>query len=529
MLYKISGEIMLMQFPVAHKDELLGSVIARFIYRQGIEEDKVALSQLFGDNDMLASSFLQGHVTQLLLRVGHIWSINERELLEGHTILPLFKPFVEKPIYKRLIKDLSDYGKNNSSLRSGLNTSKLIYPSYYKICPLCWLSQQKNYGYSFWQRLFQCPGVDACPEHGCWLIDTQLKTQSISRHRFVGAHAIEMNVSKVSEIADQKSNQLSILVSDLLNLGKVASPTKAQWTRFYYNLAKRNGLIYRKGVKHEEVAAYIRKFWEKEWLEKNGLMPKVTDNWLVKIFRKHRQPFSYLQHFTCWLALNPDNLNLSSTLKEVSCHSGQSQKKVVYSSSAAEKCCHEYRRKWLKFLKKYSYLCEIRKQQEGARLYSWLYRFDSAWLECHKPIQQKIKRRAYIDWAKRDRLIVRELLSIERSVWLDLEGPRRSRNWYCKKVARGCLVKKLVKLPLCRAFFVRYAESVEEFQARRLACIFSRCILNGQGRIPVYELERMVGLNPQKCREAGRQILERDIRAWQAHEKAAFGRCATKS
>ncbi|MDR5899455.1 TnsD family Tn7-like transposition protein [Halomonas vilamensis] len=520
---------MLMQFPVAHRDELLGSVIARFIYRQGIEEDKVALSQLFGSQKILASCFLQGHATQLLCRIGHLWPVQERELLEAHTILPLFKPFVENSIYKRLIRDLSESGKNNSSLRTGFNASNLVYPAYYKICPLCWKSQRENYGYSFWQRLFQCPGVEACPVHGCLLIDTEVKTQSTSRHKFVGTHAIELKVPEVLEPADEKNIKFSILVSDLLGLGKETAPTRVQWSRFYRNLARRKGLTYRKGINHEEVAKYVDGFWKKEWLEKNGLTLKGNDNWLINIFRKHRRSFSYLQHFTCWLALSPDKIRLNQVLNEAACLSNNSYQKVVYFSSAAENRCHEYRSKWLDFLKQYSYLRDIRKQREGASVYSWLYRFDSEWLEHHKPAKKKKMHRARIDWAKRDRSIVRELLSIERSVWLGLEGPRRSRSWYCKQVTRSCLERKLDKLPLCRAFFVRYTETVDEFQARRLACIFSQCILNGRGRIPVYELERMVGLKPQTCRDVGRQILERDIRGWQADEKVAFWSPTTKS
>lgn len=47
---------MLMQFPKAHDDELLGSIIARFVQRQGLQDDKVAFDHLFGPRKIVPSS-----------------------------------------------------------------------------------------------------------------------------------------------------------------------------------------------------------------------------------------------------------------------------------------------------------------------------------------------------------------------------------------------------------------------------------------------------------------------------------------
>lgn len=87
---------MLMQFPTAHDDELLGSVLARFIHRQGIRDDKVALKKLFGSRNIVPSAVLQGHADELLSNIGHLWLISPRDLLEKHTLLPIFRPFVSK-------------------------------------------------------------------------------------------------------------------------------------------------------------------------------------------------------------------------------------------------------------------------------------------------------------------------------------------------------------------------------------------------------------------------------------------------
>ena len=206
---------MLMQFPMAHDDELIGSVIARFVQRQGLEEDKVALRQLFASQKIVPSSILQGHANQLLANIGHLWTISPHELLEKHTLLPVFRPFVASRAYSHFVRDLCGQGKNHSMLRTGVNASNIVWPSNFRVCPLCCQHQLRRYGYRYWQRLFQCPGVEACPEHSCLLIDTGEPLQSHRRHLFAGTQSLTQHIPAVSPLAARKTLLLSVGVSDL--------------------------------------------------------------------------------------------------------------------------------------------------------------------------------------------------------------------------------------------------------------------------------------------------------------------------
>ena len=512
-----------MQFPTAHGDELIGSVIARFVQRQGLEDDKVALCQLFASQKIVPSSILQGHTNQLLANIGHLWTISPRELLEKHTLLPVFCPFVASKSYSHFVRDLCGEGKNHSMLRTGVNASNIVWPSNFRVCPLCCQHQLRRYGYRYWQRLFQCPGVEACPEHSCLLIDTGVPLQSHRRHRFVGTQSIAQHIPAVSPLAARKTLLLSVGVSDLLGCKTTEVPNIHQWSRFYRDLARQQGLCRGTVVQHQEIAARVRAYWEVDWLERQGLSLGLDENWLVSMFRKHRRPFFYLQHFACWFALCDKKPVLGNVLAEVSQFSKQPLEKATYFSARAGEVCHQYRALWKELLSQYGSLRDIRKQQEGGRVYSWLYRFDSDWLASHKPEKLNSKRRGKVNWPRRDRTILRQLLAAERVVWQDLKGPRRSKLWYCKQVAYGnILEKKLSKLPLCQAFFVRCAETIDEYQARRLACIFARLVLDNEWRIPIYEIERMAGLDKSKCREAGRQILSEAIPAWRLSKATTF-------
>jgi hypothetical protein len=287
-------------------------------------------------------------------------------------------------------------------------------------------------------------------------------------------------------------------------------------------MASQQDLCRGKGVLHREIAHRVRTCWGVEWLERQGLSLDAEDNWLVSMFRKHRRPFSYLQHFACWFALQDEAPVLDKVLAEAGQFSAKPPRKAIYFSPRAQEVCRQYRARWIELLKRYGPLCDVRKNSDGASVYSWLYRFDSHWLASHKPEKIRIERQPKVDWAKRDRLIVRELFTIERSVWQTLEGPGRSKSWYCKQVAsRRALEKKLSKLPLCQAFFIRHAERIDEYQARRLACIFARLVLQKKWLTPNYEIERIAGLDQRKCREAGRKILTESIPAWRFSQETS--------
>ena len=116
---------MIMQFPVAHDDELLVSILARFVARQGLIDDKVALETLFGSRNIVPSALLQGHIQALLSHVGHIWPINEFDVIHRHSILPFFQTFVEPLRIKEVLYRLIHSDKSHVMTSIGVNASSI--------------------------------------------------------------------------------------------------------------------------------------------------------------------------------------------------------------------------------------------------------------------------------------------------------------------------------------------------------------------------------------------------------------------
>lgn len=512
------GPYVIIQFPVAQPDELLGSVVARFIDRQAIRDDKVALDVLFGSRQIIPSALFQGHVDQLLEHVGHIWQASPEQVVFAHTLLPVFHPFISSNKYRKLVADLRGERTNCLTLRSGINASRLKWLATYRACPLCWASQVSKLGYCYWQRLFQCPGVECCPQHRCRLVDTGILLAPLCRHHFVKAPKQETPTQV--ETTSETMLLLAEQVRSLLN-ASIPSITTSQWSQFYQQLASREQFRQGQRIDHQFIKSKVEYYWSEEFLERYGLGFKSENHWLAAIFRKHRRSFSYLEHLICWQALISDFSSVIDVIEEASCCSTGNSKPVFHSSTSSARK-GEYRSAWKNLCRdKGLSLKSIRAGREGQRVYLWLYRYDRGWLMKHKPDRYEVKPAPRVDWSLRDKKLVRQLLKLERSSWLDLNGARRSKSWYAKQINQLALLdKKLDNLPLCKQFFVCYAETVDEYQARRLASLMARLISTNQQYKPLCEIERLAGLSKQRKRPVARDILEFYIPAWQGTQEA---------
>ncbi|WP_268821205.1 TnsD family Tn7-like transposition protein, partial [Vibrio anguillarum] len=257
----------------------------------------------------------------------------------------------------------------------------------------------------------------------------------------------------------------------------------------------------------------VRSTWGDNWLIKNGLNLEIENNWLLAMFRKHRRAFSYLHHLAVMIALLGQSMSIEDECLKVDKLPDTPSSKNRYFTSEYEARKTEYRSIWLKFLKTFNSLKDIRSTREGARVYSWLYRFDRDWHIQHSldhVKKRRIDRR--VDWEMRDRELVKKLIFIEKKTYLALFLPRKSRPWFAKQVnATNLIPDKLRKLPLCNCFLNRYQESVDEYQLRRLLAIVVDKLNHGQAIPQIYELERSAGLSKERIREPAKEILRVDI------------------
>ncbi|NDW21198.1 TnsD family Tn7-like transposition protein [Alteromonas hispanica] len=502
---------MIYQFPVPHVDELLGSVLARFVFRQGVRGDKVALELLFGSRKIVPSALLQGHLSRLTSNVQHLWPTSPSEMIANHSILPIFKPFVEPDRYSSICYELTHNEKRHSTMKVGISASSLVFPVYYRFCPVCFNEDINQHAYSYWRRQFQLPGVSVCLKHRCMLVDSIFELKPSRRHTFIDASSISTMAVRSAALVCRKPELLKLAsnINQLLHQSYPYIPP-TQWTSFYDVRLRDIGLKGSKGVDHQLVERLFTKYWGKCFLAECGLELAEGETWLKIFFRKQRRHFSYLHHLLCLQALFPSCL-LDDAFKEASNIKVQSSRRV-YTSSQSELRASEYQASWYRLRQKYTSLKAIRATREGARVYSWLYRFNNEWLNSNLPAPLKNNVGRVINWKKRDIDLVRKLIKVHRESREDLSLPRMTQSWFISKLrVRWGVDRHLSKLPLCKQFFIKYSETVAEYQIRRVLVIIVDCINKGEPFPQAYEIERAARLSAKNIREATRRIIREDL------------------
>lgn len=233
----------------------------------------------------------------------------------------------------------------------------------------------------------------------------------------------------------------------------------------------------------------------KDWLAANGLLTSCEPPpWLVAIFRKHRKAFGALQHMIVWTSLRPDQYVGEVILEATTCQAEDLNNKSRQESFGDSRLLEQYRTRWLQALARHGGAKAARQNEGGAR-YAWLYRHDKNWLlAVNKTMHRPHGNHNHTDWRERDMKLVRLLLKVSRASEDDLSLPRRSRSWFIHQLPhRSSIEHHLKQLPLCSCFLARYAESVDEYQIRRL----TNAVLEDlrMGKISKHwELKRRCGL-----------------------------------
>lgn len=482
-----------MYFPRPYPDELLYSLAARCRVHLGLESHKGLLRLLFNDIRIAAVTDLPTHLELLASNIG--W--NAEELLQQHTLFPLYAPFIPEARRNRLRQAMLAADIPGAIGVAGLSTSLIKWPAWLRYCPLCFEEMKDRFGEVYWRRCWQAMGADACTVHSCILQDSPVPYRRQERHEFIAASPVFEKANNLVNPASSNIIAVSCLAQQLLSLEQCPSPGHSGWTRFYQKLAAEHGACRGRQVRSSLLWERVRAFYSTEWLAGNCLLGEEPPSWFLAIFRKHRNSFSFLQHLMLWSVFRPGQA-VEDIIKEA-CSVPQVSEPTPSEQLSAEPRELLYRREcWLDALSRHGGAKQARSCGGGA-LYAWLYRHDQEWLmQTNNAKRIKSGNNSQIDWGLRDRQLVRLLIQIEKRTAEELTLPRKSRNWYLGQLPhRASVAYHLGQMPLCRAFLERYSESVGEFQIRRLTREILKDFQRGN-HSHLWELERRCGLQKGK-------------------------------
>jgi len=482
-------------FPKPYNNELLYSVIARYLIHTLTLDYKVILDELFGKRTVVATVDFPSHLNKFCAHISSCLDIPPNDVLENHTLFPIYKPFLPNQRLEKIKAScLSEYG-GNIHTRLGNAASGISYPKWLKVCPECMSEQKQTHGEYYWQRELQLKGVEVCPYHNIFLFKTNISYHPLGKHTFIPlTKYVQLSKNEFHENEKQKLFTLSRMYLDILKSNLHKPLSYEHYSIFYKNLAEEFGYTKGRNVKHDEIKCRVISYWGKDLLLKLDPYLSKLDQWLIPMFQKHRKAFQPIQHIIVWQAFGLKSFKKDIYFKWIKkSRAKKSPQKVSVGSQLYGK--DKQRAQWLKILSDYPELGvkKIRTSIAGA-LYTWLYRNDRQWLKEHTPKRKKININTRVDWESRDLEVLADLITLEEKARHKYEGPRRSVTWFTNGTKhRSYLLKNLNKLPSSKEFIEKHSESIKDYQKRRIKYVLQTKLQN-ENEIKLWQVMRLAGL-----------------------------------
>ncbi len=493
-----------------YPDELIYSTIARAGVRLGITSPKELLDEVFDDRRVVATCDLTGHLAAIARHYPAGAELSVEKLAYRHTLFPLYAPFVPEKRRRQCLQLMGGRTRGAVHLLLGVAASRTRQADVLRACQDCVIEQITRYGEPYWMRCWQVRGAEICLRHGK-LAPTRLARHPAHRHAFVSL-APDLITTSRPPACTVEDTRMTERIRELLAIPPGISPTLDQWSQFYAAMAADYGCSAGRHMKHDQILDKLYSTWSTRWLESMGLqMNDSPPHWLQGIFRKHRKAFSYLEHLTVLEVFMGREWNLQDILRLVS-QFPKVRKPITAPPAQPDRLSREVlakRKAWRTLLNRYG--VKQARLHGGQAVYAALYRCDRAWLlQINKTHQASLRRRPQrVDWPRRDQEFYVRLCDIRKTENLSANKLRRSRRWYLTRLGpMTTITKNMARLPLTSSFLDQHAETVSQYQVRRIYTAIQTLSAN---HLPLkrWRILRASGLSDLRLQQAARELLDK--------------------
>lgn len=152
--------------PTPYPDETIYSVCARYADRMRFPAHYLVNELLFGRRHKKNSGGLFQGLTQVACWYPHL---SADDLLEHHTILPFFAPFLSVERLATVRKWMLNADGKPLNLYTSTTSNLISPPAKLRYCSKCVAEHRRRWNETYWNRLHQLPGIHVCPKHHCCL------------------------------------------------------------------------------------------------------------------------------------------------------------------------------------------------------------------------------------------------------------------------------------------------------------------------------------------------------------------------
>src|SRR5260221_2175267 len=231
---------MLSFFPNPLPDELLYSVLARYVLERGFKTRGQARGTLMGMPKRRISYVLSNCLDFLIsiLPPGHPYSADQ--LIDQHTLLLFYAPFFTLERAARARQYQKDFTYNN-----GKPVFKPAIIKCLRYCPLCVSADIVRHGFPYWHRMHHISVLDVCTIHQVWLEDSGVLTEATTEYFMTAEEAIKtLPEPRILDIADSDNKILYQLTQDAVAVLK---------HRYQFHVHMRGSEIYLSGFRADQL------------------------------------------------------------------------------------------------------------------------------------------------------------------------------------------------------------------------------------------------------------------------------------
>jgi hypothetical protein len=298
-------------YPIPYPDELWYSICARFSDRMRFPTETGAMLALHGYRTAVATVDLPHRVNSVVsqLPAGHPCTVDA--FIDHHTALPYYSPFLPTSRCADARRVMADGSEPSIRARCGLCTSRVRPPKFFRGCPVCDRANRRQYGETYWHRLFQLPGVEVCPIHEVFLVRSDVRLDPLEiRHQYISAesqrlttatHAIDQHDPAHQNLLGLAKDVDWLLRQERLNPGLNFLHQRYHEVLAQKGLATRVGNVRVGDLRREVVAFYGPRLLE---LLQCSLPTKRGDDWLVCLLRNSSSAVTPLRHLLLLRALD---------------------------------------------------------------------------------------------------------------------------------------------------------------------------------------------------------------------------------
>lgn len=293
-------------FPAPCPDETLHSLLSRYVRLSGLGSWAAVFNAAQGDGSFARDLPFPCHLIDLVQALPSGANLRLDSIISRHTLLPYYQPFLTEQQLADAQFQMAYRGGIGLKTKLGIIASRLEATSRTRFCPICLVTDIRDYGTAYWHRVHQLPGVWICPhcqaplsvvDHH-WLAKG-LRKLYLPQDEDVQAHACRFSVNKLQQQA------LLTLARNSLNLLEANAPPQpaALIRQALLNAVIDRGLASPSGrLCLSELAHFLHRYFEAfptngEFLVLRGELDGFPASWVTKILRKPRgthHPLKYL-------------------------------------------------------------------------------------------------------------------------------------------------------------------------------------------------------------------------------------------